>query len=149
MVSSVFLLLALFLIPEGNFAVRVNGAKSWFSTPVGNIQPAEFMKTFYILAVAYLISKHHERYQIKTIKSDFLLLGKIALALIVPLAFIMTQPDLGSSLVFLAITAALVIVAGISWKIILPIFGGTVVVGGSLSMDGAVYARFSRRNFRV
>lgn len=128
----VFLLLALFVIPEGSFAVRVNGAKSWFSTPVGNIQPAEFMKTFYILATAYLISKHHERYQMKTIKSDFLLLGKIALALIVPLTFIMTQPDLGSSLVFLAITAALVIVAGISWKIILPIFGGAVFVGGSL-----------------
>ena len=59
----VFLLVMLAIIPEGGFAVRVNGAKSWFSTPVGNIQPAEFMKTFYILALAYLISKHHEKYQ--------------------------------------------------------------------------------------
>lgn len=128
----VFLLVMLAIIPEGGFAVRVNGAKSWFSTPVGNIQPAEFMKTFYILALAYLISKHHEKYQLKTIKTDFLLLGKMAITLFVPLAFIMTQPDLGSSLVFLAITAALVIVAGISWKIILPMFGGAVLVGGTL-----------------
>ncbi len=128
----VFLLVMLAIIPEGGFAVRVNGAKSWFSTPVGNIQPAEFMKTFYILALAYLISKHHEKYQLKTIKTDFILLGKMAITLLVPLAFIMTQPDLGSSLVFLAITAALVIVAGISWKIILPMFGGAVLIGGSL-----------------
>lgn len=128
----VFLLVMLAIIPEGGFAVRVNGAKSWFSTPVGNIQPAEFMKTFYILALAYLISKHHEKYQLKTLKTDFMLLGKMAVTLLVPLAFIMTQPDLGSSLVFLAITAALVIVAGISWKIILPMFGGTVLIGASL-----------------
>lgn len=126
----IFLLLLLFLIPEGDFAKRVNGAKSWFSTPLGNIQPSEFMKTFYILALARLISKHHEKYILKTNKTDLLLLGKIALTLIVPLGFIMTQPDLGSSLVFLAITAALVIVAGISWKIILPvIFGGVGAAG--------------------
>lgn len=128
----IFLLVALAIIPEGSFAVRVNGAKSWFKTPVGNLQPAEFMKTFYILALALLISKHHEKYQLKTIKTDFILLGKIAVTLFIPLAFIMTQPDLGSALVFLAITAALVIVAGISWKIILPIFGGTLFLGASL-----------------
>lgn len=129
----IFLLIMLFLIPESTSLTKeVNGAKSWFETPVGSIQPSEFMKTFYILALAYLISKHHEKYQLKTIKTDFILLGKIAVTLFVPLGFIMTQPDLGSALVFLAITAALVIVAGISWKIILPILGGTVFIGGSL-----------------
>lgn len=129
----IFLLIMLFLIPESTGLTKeVNGAKSWFETPVGSIQPSEFMKTFYILALAYLISKHHEKYQLKTIKTDFILLGKIAVTLFVPLGFIMTQPDLGSALVFLAITAALVIVAGISWKIILPILGGTVFIGGSL-----------------
>lgn len=129
----IFLLLMLFIIPESTGITKVvNGAKSWFQTPVGSIQPSEFMKTFYILALALLISKHHEKYQLKTIKTDFILLGKIAITLFVPLGFIMTQPDLGSSLVFLAITAALVIVAGISWKIILPIIGGSVLMGGSL-----------------
>lgn len=129
----IFLLLMLFIIPESTGITKeVNGAKSWFETPVGSIQPSEFMKTFYILALALLISKHHEKYQLKTIKTDFILLGKIAITLLVPLGFIMTQPDLGSSLVFLAITVALVIVAGISWKIILPILGGSVLVGGSL-----------------
>lgn len=128
----IFLLLLLFLIPEGDLARRVNGAKSWFGTPVGNIQPAEFMKTFYILALARLISKHHETYSIKSLKTDCILLGKIGITLIIPLGFILSQPDLGSSLVFLAITAALVIVAGVSWKIILPIFVGGAVVGSTL-----------------
>ncbi len=129
----VVLLLALYLIPESTGLTKtVNGAKSWFETPAGSIQPSEFMKTFYILAIAYLISKHHEKFQSKTLKSDFILLIKILVTLAIPLAFIMNQPDLGSSLVFLAITAALVIVAGISWKIILPIFGGVTALGGLL-----------------
>lgn len=118
--------------PSTGITVERNGAQSWFETPIGNIQPVEFMKTFYILAMAYLISKHNEKFQNKTMKSNFILLGKIAATLIVPLAFIMLQPDLGSGLVFLAITAALVVVAGVSWKIILPLFGGAAVLGGSL-----------------
>ncbi|MEG0259657.1 MAG: FtsW/RodA/SpoVE family cell cycle protein [Lysinibacillus sp.] len=128
------LLILLFLMPdgEGQIAERVNGAKSWFHTPLGNIQPSEFMKTFYILALAKLISQHHETYSLKTLKSDFILLAKIGATLIAPLAIIMQQPDLGSSLVFLAITAALIIVAGVSWKIILPTFAGGALIGGTL-----------------
>lgn len=132
--AGIVLLVLLIFMPEGQGQIgeKVNGAKSWYHTPLGNIQPSEFMKTFYILALARLISKHHEFYSIKSIKSDFILLGKIAATLIVPLALILQQPDLGSSLVFLAITAALIIVAGISWKIILPIFASGVVAGGTL-----------------
>lgn len=132
--GGILLLVLLIFMPEGQGQIgeKVNGAKSWYHTPIGNIQPSEFMKTFYILALARLISKHHEVHSIKSIKSDFILLGKIAVTLFIPLALIMDQPDLGSSLVFLAITAALIIVAGISWKIILPIFAGGVVVGGTL-----------------
>jgi rod shape determining protein RodA len=128
------LLVLLIFMPEGKGQIgeKINGAKSWFHTPAGNIQPSEFMKTFYILALARLISKHHEVYSFKSIKTDFLLLGKIALTLLVPLALIMQQPDLGSALVFLAITAALIIVAGISWKIILPMFVGGAAIGGTL-----------------
>jgi len=130
----ILLLILLAVIPasEGGPVIERNGAKSWFSTPIGSIQPSEFMKTFYILSAAWVISKHHERYSLKSIKSDFILLGKIGVTLMLPLAFIMMQPDLGSSLVFLAITAALIIVAGVSWKIILPVFAGGVTIGGAL-----------------
>lgn len=143
------LLVLLIFMPEGKGQIGeiVNGAKSWYHTPLGNIQPSEFMKTFYILAAAKLISMHHEKYQIKTIKTDFILLGKIGATLLVPLAFIITQPDLGSSLVFLAITAALIIVAGVSWKIIVPLFGGAIAIGGSLIWMALFMSDFLEKTF--
>lgn len=132
--AGIFLLVLLIFMPEGTGQIgeRINGAKSWFKTPLGNMQPSEFMKTFYILALARLISKHNEVYAFRSVKTDFILLGKIAVTLLLPLALIMKQPDLGSALVFFAITAAIVIVAGISWKIILPTFLGSAIVGGTL-----------------
>lgn len=127
-------LIVLWILPDTlSFVEARNGAQSWFHLPgIGSIQPAEFMKTFYILGVARLIVKHHENYPLKTIKSDLLLLAKIGGLFIVPFVLIMQQSDLGTGLVFIAITAALVIVAGISWKIILPIVGSVAALGGSL-----------------
>jgi rod shape determining protein RodA len=132
--AGIALLVLLIFMPEGTGQIgeRINSAKSWYHTPLGNIQPSEFMKTFYILALARLISKHNEVYSFRSMKTDFILLGKIAATLLLPLALIMKQPDLGSALVFFAITAAIVIVAGISWKIILPTLIGGATVGGSL-----------------
>ena len=124
-----FLLVALIFMPEGEGQIgeMVNGAKSWYHTPLGNIQPSEFMKTFYILACAHLISRHNEKYMLRTMKTDMLLITKIFGAFIVPFALVMEQPDLGSGLVFIAITLAMVILAGISWWIILP---GLAIGGG-------------------
>ena len=137
----VFLLVVLAILPESMELVKPrNGAKSWFHLPIGDIQPAEFMKTFYILSLARLITYHHEQYVMKTVKTDFILLGKMGITLIVPLTFIMLQPDLGTSLVFLAITAALIVVAGITWKIILPLFLGGLGIGGLL-LWMALYAQ--------
>lgn len=145
----ILLLVVLAILPEGMSLVeRRNGAKSWFHLPgAGSIQPSEFMKTFFILAAARLISKHHEKYLNKTLKTDFILLAKIGVTLALPLTFIMMQPDLGSSLVFIAITAALVIVAGISWKIILPILVSGVAIGGSLLWMALYMQEFLQKTF--
>lgn len=144
----IVLLIALLVIPESTGLTKtVKGAKSWFETPVGSIQPAEFMKTFYILAIAKLITSHHENNLVKTVKTDLVLLGKIMITLLIPLAFIMQQPDLGSSLVFIAITAAIIIVAGVSWKIILPIFGGTGLIGGALIWAALFMSDFLEETF--
>ncbi len=147
--AGIALLVLLIFMPEGTGQIgeKINGAKSWYHTPLGNIQPSEFMKTFYILALARLISKHNEVYSFRSFKTDFLLLGKIAATLLLPLALIMKQPDLGSALVFFAITAAIVLVAGVSWKIILPTFLGGALVGGSLLWMALYMQSFLEQTF--
>ncbi|HSI65977.1 MAG TPA: FtsW/RodA/SpoVE family cell cycle protein [Planococcus sp. (in: firmicutes)] len=127
-------LVLLMIAPDGpgQIAEPVNGAKAWFHTPVVNLQPAEFMKTFYILALAKLASTHHENHPAKTLKTDFILLGKIGGMFSIPFGFIMLQPDLGTGLVFIAITLAVVVVSGITWRIIAPSFGAAAVFGGTL-----------------
>ncbi|WP_187444986.1 FtsW/RodA/SpoVE family cell cycle protein [Rossellomorea vietnamensis] len=126
-------LLTILIIAPSSIAPLRNGAKSWFELPgIGSIQPSEFMKTFLILAIARVISSHHEDNPKKTIKSDFILLMKIGVVALVPLGLIMQQPDLGTSLVIIAIVSGLILVSGITWKLIVPIFTGAAAIGGSI-----------------
>ncbi|MEK5036859.1 FtsW/RodA/SpoVE family cell cycle protein [Sporosarcina sp. FSL K6-3457] len=154
----VALLVFLYFAPGGKdqIAEMRLGAKRWLHLPViGTIQPSEFIKTFFILGMARAVSAHHEKFTDKTLKTDFFLLGKIMMVLFLPLFFIIQQPDLGTSLVFIAITAAIVIVAGISWRILFPLFSGTAAIGGGL-LWMALYAQdfledklgFSRYQFK-
>lgn len=139
----IFLLVGLFLAPEGKGQIGElhENVKRWYHLPViGRLQPSEFFKTFFILGMARLVSKHHEKFEKKTLKTDFILLGKMMLVLIVPLFFIAKQPDLGTAIVLIAITAALILVAGISWKIILPVFATGASVGAS-GLWAAIYAQ--------
>lgn len=130
----ILLLVVLIFMPEGKNQIGevINGAKSWYHTPLGNIQPSEFMKTFYILACAKTISLHNEQYYLRTMKTDLYLLIKLFGLLAVPFLLILDQPDLGSALVFIAITSALILVSGISWFII------TVLLAMGTAMAGLV-----------
>ncbi|MFC7394109.1 FtsW/RodA/SpoVE family cell cycle protein [Scopulibacillus cellulosilyticus] len=105
------------------FATASHGAWSWYRFPgLGQIQPSEFMKIFLILSLGHVVTKHNETYTSKSIREDFLLLGKIILVSALPLLLILIQPDLGTALVMISIVAGVVIVSGISWRIILGLF---------------------------
>ncbi|WP_187442893.1 FtsW/RodA/SpoVE family cell cycle protein [Rossellomorea vietnamensis] len=126
-------LLAILIVAPSNIAPVRNGAKSWFELPgLGSIQPSEFMKTFLILALARVISSHHENNPKKTLKTDFILLGKIGVVALIPLGLIMQQPDLGTSLVIIAIVSGLILVSGVTWKLIVPIFSAAAALGGTI-----------------
>lgn len=123
------LLLALLMVAPGSIAPIRNGAKSWFEIPgIGSIQPSEFMKVFLIMAISRLISDHHQKNPVKTVKSDFRLFIKICITAIIPLLLILKQPDLGTGLVIIAIAAGMILVSGITWKIILPAFSITAAL---------------------
>lgn len=117
----IFLLIALRFAPA-SIAPYSFGAKRAFDFPIiGNFMPSEFMKIFLIITLSTIIAYHNEKYFEKSIREDFILLGKIALTSLFPILLIFRQPDLGTSLVLVSIVGSLVIVSGIRWRIILGI----------------------------
>lgn len=112
------------LIAPSSIAPVINGAKSWYKVPaMGTLQPSELVKVFIILALARVIVDHHQKYRLKTLQSDFWLLIKIGIVTMVPLMLVMQQPDLGTSLVYIAIMLGMIFISGITWKLLVPIFG--------------------------
>ncbi|PLR82894.1 rod shape-determining protein RodA [Bacillus canaveralius] len=118
------LLLGLLIVAPDSIAPTINGAKSWFRVPgMGSLQPSEFVKVFIILAIARVIVEHHQKHLVKTTQTDLWLLVKIGLITLLPLLLVMQQPDLGTSLVFIAIMVGMIFISGVSWKLLLSIFG--------------------------
>ena len=105
--------------------VAATGAKNWVS--IGGytlFQPSEFMKISYILMLAYVIVTFTKKYkdQARTIGLDFLLILWMIVFTIPVLVLLALQSDLGTAMVFVAIFAGLVLLSGVSWKIIIPVF---------------------------
>lgn len=123
------ILLVFLIIAPSSIAPTINGAKSWYRFPgIGQIQPSEFFKIFLILTLSRIMVNHHVKNPIKTIQSDFMLLVKLGATTAVPLLLIMQQPDLGTSLVLIAILLGMIFVSGITWRILVPLFGSATAL---------------------
>ncbi|EUJ50980.1 rod shape-determining protein RodA [Paenilisteria rocourtiae] len=115
------------------FGKEVNGAKSWIIIPfLGSLQPSEVVKVILIIVLAKVIWDHNRKHKMHTVKFDFLLLVKMGIITVIPIGLIMLQPDLGTGLVFIAIMSGMILVSGITWKLIVPIYGSIVAIGGTL-----------------
>ncbi|SFL36489.1 cell division protein FtsW, lipid II flippase [Gracilibacillus orientalis] len=122
------LLMLYFHFPPG-IAKEVKGAWGWFEFPVlGTIQPAEFMKVFLIIFMAHVMVAHNEKNPEHTVSMDLWLLCKMGIIASIPIVLLIEQPDLGGVLVLIAITAFMVLVSGIKWRIILTLFS-TFIIG--------------------
>ena len=107
------------------------GAKSWFAIGPFTFQPSEIMKPAYILMMGRVITTHNNHYNVHTVKSDWQLIGTMFLWLLPILLSLKLQNDFGTALVFFAIFCGMVLVSGVTWRIIAPTAIGLVVVGGS------------------
>lgn len=111
--------------------VASTGAKNWVT--IGSVtlfQPSEFMKISYILMLAKTTVWFQERRLAMSLREDFKLLGLFALITAPVMLLLGLQKDLGTALVFTAILAGIVLLAGISWWIILPIIGLVILLFG-------------------
>ncbi|MCS0825559.1 rod shape-determining protein RodA [Cytobacillus firmus] len=100
-------------------APSILGAKRWYSLPLlGSIQPSEFFKIALLLLTSRLAYKHNLLYQVRTVWTDLLLIGKILLATIIPSIFVYQQPDTGMVVLYLAGSATVLFLSGIQKKIL-------------------------------
>lgn len=126
------LLLVLVLVFYDRATAAETGAHSWFRLGGFSFQPSEVFKPAYIVFQARIITEHNNLYTNRTLKSDFLLIGKVLLFAAPAVLLIQMQNDLGTNLVILSITAGMLLLSGITWKIITPVFLFVVIFGGGL-----------------
>ncbi|MFC2550274.1 MAG: FtsW/RodA/SpoVE family cell cycle protein [Streptococcus sanguinis] len=129
-------LMVLPLIFYSQSLVASTGAKNWIAIRgVTLFQPSEFMKISYILMLSRLVVhflQQHKQDE-RTLALDFFLILKLGLYTVPVLVLLTLQSDLGTALVFVAIYGGIVLLSGVSWKIILPVFlTGVLLLGGFL-----------------
>ena len=120
----------------------VTGARSWLKIGSLSVQPSELFKPAYIVFMARVVTEHNNKYPNRTIKTDFMQLGKILMFAAPPMILIQLQNDLGTNLVIMSITAGIILMSGISWKILVPIATTVIVVAGGIIIVVANYPEF-------
>jgi rod shape determining protein RodA len=102
-------LLLVSLIGVLGIAQATRGAKSWIALPWFNLQPSELGKVLLVVALSgFLVERMREMGRQTT--SRIMLLG------LLPTLIVMAEPDLGSALVYVAGTLAILFVAGAPWR---------------------------------
>ena len=98
------------------------GAQRWIQLGPINLQPSEFSKLIMIITLASILDKRYKQLNTwRDILPVFIYVG-------IPFLLVLKQPDLGTSLVFLAILFGMTYVAGISSRHLMAIFGAGLVV---------------------
>lgn len=106
-----------------------NGAQAWFDLGSFQLQPSEPTKLALIVTLSAVIA--HFRDDI-----DLPRLGVLLAIAGVPLGLIMLQPDLGTALVLVSITAGIFVVGGVDGRHLLALLVvGVLAVGFVLSSD--------------
>lgn len=102
--------------------VDATGAKNWVT--IGGMtlfQPSEFMKISYIIMMARIIVTFHKNHPVRELKEDVQLITYLGLCTLPVLVLLYFQSDLGTSLVFIAVFGGMLLLSGVSWKILLPV----------------------------
>ena len=113
--------------------VALTGAKNWVYLGGSNLfQPSEFMKISYILLMARVVVSFQNRLKKRLLKDDILLILFMFLVTVPVMVLLAAQKDFGTALVFMAIFAGIVVVSGVSWRLILPVVIIVALLGGGV-----------------
>ncbi len=117
------------LVATALFGITKKGATRWLNMGVV-IQPSEILKLAMPLMLAWWFQRREGQLRLL----DFAI---AALLLLVPVGLIAKQPDLGTSLLVLSAGLYVIVFAGLSWRLILPVLllGGLAITAIVLSGD--------------
>lgn len=108
----IYVLGMVLLVCVALFGEISHGARRWLNIGVATIQPSELMKIAVPLMMAWYFEKHEATL---TLRNYFV----AALLLVMPVALIARQPDLGTSVLIGASGFYVLFLAGLSWRIML------------------------------
>ena len=112
-------LFLLFLVPI--IGQEVKGSKRWLDLPLlPRFQPVELIKPFYIVILASLLNNQKYNLYIKYLLSLFLIVPIILL--------LISQPDIGQSILIIFTWLALIFVSGINLFIFFGLFGIFILI---------------------
>ncbi len=106
---------------------EVNGAKRWITFGFGQVQPSEFLKPFFVVALAWLLSLRETDKALPIFALSGAVTGVVAFLL-------MKQPDFGSTIIFVAVWIALLALAGVNLR--------TLAILAAVAVVGLIFAYF-------
>ena len=134
-----YLLGVVLLISVALFGHISHGAQRWLDIGPIKIQPSEIMRIAMPMMLAFYFSKQEG----KPMMADFAI-GALLLA--VPVALIMKQPDLGTSLLVVASGFYILFLAGLNWKFLL---GGAVAFAALTPVFWSMLHDYQRRRIEI
>ena len=137
--ACIILLLAV-LIP--GIGQEVYGAQRWLDFGFISLQPSEPAKAAVLLMTATVII----RSQIGTVQQSLGVLGKLALAVGLPMFLILLQPDLKSAIVLPPMVFSMLYVSKLSTRFFAGALGAFLLIVGIVAWDSASYMKYMDDN---
>lgn len=114
---------------------KTNGARGWFNISGVSIQPAEVVKIFLIIGIAYLLGRRQGE-TLRFVK-DILPIGVFSL---IPFALVMAQPDLGNAIIYFVIVVGMLWIGNVKyWHTLI----GLGIIVGALALFMFLFTSFN------
>ena len=124
------------LVSVDILGVTINGSQRWLDIGGMRLQPSEVMKPAVVLAMA----RYYHDLPKRHVSSLMGLLGA-AMFILLPMALILRQPDLGTTLLVAATGIAIVFLAGVNWRVI-----GGAALAGAIALP--LFFRFGLKEYQ-
>ena len=111
-------IVAMLLVPV--IGPEVNGARRWLGFGFAQVQPSEFLKPFFIVTTAWLLSLKEKDKGLPVMLLSGAFTGLVAVLL-------MIQPDFGSTIIFGTVWVAMIALAGANLRMLAVMAAGGVV----------------------